>query len=131
MNESQKMKEKDMRRWRYAIAAGPLAVALATASMARADHLPDGDSARGETLFNGPCIACHGPDGTGTIPGVPDFTKDGGPLSKPDDVLFAHMRDGFQSGGGMAMPPKGGNPSLTEQDLVDLLAYMRKAFGGE
>jgi disulfide bond formation protein DsbB len=26
---------------------------------------------------------------------------------------------------GVAMPPKGGNPSLSDQDLLDIISYMR------
>jgi cytochrome c1 len=26
---------------------------------------------------------------------------------------------------GMAMPPKGGNPDLTDQDLTDIIAFLR------
>lgn len=31
----------------------------------------------------------------------------------------------------MAMPPMGGNPDSTEQDMADVLAYMRKEFQKE
>ena len=84
----------------------------------------------GEALFMGTCMACHGTDGTGMIPGTPDFTDPSGPLSKTDEVLMSHIMNGFQSPGSpMAMPPKGGNPSLNEDDVKAILAYMRKAFG--
>jgi cytochrome c5 len=26
---------------------------------------------------------------------------------------------------GVAMPPKGGNPAMSEQDIADIVAYMR------
>ncbi|MFH1820201.1 MAG: cytochrome c, partial [Pseudomonadota bacterium] len=29
---------------------------------------------RGQAVYNGTCIACHGSDGTGSLPGVPDLT---------------------------------------------------------
>jgi cytochrome c5 len=80
----------------------------------------------GKALFESACIACHGADGTGTIPGVPDLTEPGGRLAQPDAVLLGHVRDGIQTpGSSMAMPPKGGNPNLTDQDIARLVDYMK------
>lgn len=84
---------------------------------------------RGQALYNGTCIACHGSDGTGSLPGVPDLTGKTGLLSQDDAVLLGRMTDGFQSpGSSMAMPAKGGNPALTDADLRAVLKYMRNAF---
>ena len=87
------------------------------------------DVIRGKAVYEGSCIACHGADGTGSLPGVPDLTAPGGALTKSDAVLMDHVIDGFQGPGTpMAMPPKGGNPALTEQDVRDVLTYMRREF---
>lgn len=83
----------------------------------------------GQLVYNGTCIACHGSDGTGSLPGVPDLTGKTGLLSQDDAVLLGRMADGFQSpGSSMAMPPKGGNPALTDADLSAVLKYMRNEF---
>jgi len=75
-------------------------------------------------------VACHGADGTGLMPGVPDFTAADGPLSKPADLLLQHISDGFQSPGSpMAMPAKGGNPALNEADIRAVLGYVKGRFG--
>jgi len=88
------------------------------------------DSGRGAEIYAQTCVACHGADGRGTLPGVPDFTSKSGPLSKGDSVLLQHITDGFQTPGSvMAMPPKGGNPDLTEDDVIDVLYYIRGKFG--
>jgi len=88
-----------------------------------------GAGSSGKALFEGTCIACHGAGGAGAIPGVPNLTQANGRLAQPDSVLGKHILEGFQSPGSpMAMPPKGGNPSLTEQDVARLLAYMRATF---
>ncbi len=31
----------------------------------------------------------------------------------------------------MAMPPKGGNPSLSDDDIHAVIAYLRQAFAGK
>jgi mono/diheme cytochrome c family protein len=89
-----------------------------------------GDAANGEDLYNGSCIACHGPGGVGVeglgkpwvgsefINGSTDeelveFLKVGRPVDDPANTT------------GIAMMPRGGNPSLTDDDLKDLVAYMR------
>lgn len=87
-------------------------------------------AAPGQAVYEGTCIACHGADGKGVLPGVPDLTDPKGPLSKSDDVLIKHIIDGFQSASSpMAMPPKGGNPALTREDIEAVLRYMREVFG--
>lgn len=88
-----------------------------------------GDPDRGAAVFNGTCIACHGSDGSGSFPGVPDLTEKTGPLSQDDAVLLKRMADGFQvPGSPMGMPPRGGDPALTDADLEAVLKYMREEF---
>ncbi|MBX3646355.1 MAG: c-type cytochrome [Rhodocyclaceae bacterium] len=83
----------------------------------------------GQSIYEGTCIACHGSDGQGAIPGVPDFTDPAGRLTQSDDVLRKHVREGFQSPGSpMAMPPGGGNQDLTDQNISDVLSYLRATF---
>ncbi|HFD79028.1 MAG TPA: c-type cytochrome [Gammaproteobacteria bacterium] len=84
----------------------------------------------GKDIYSQTCIACHGADGKGVLPGVPDFTRKDGRLSKPDATLLKHVTEGFQSPGSpMAMPPKGGNSSLTEGDLKNVIEYLHQEFG--
>lgn len=83
----------------------------------------------GKQIYNQTCIACHGADGTGGLPGVPNFTNKSSPLVKTDDVLLKHIIDGFQTPDSlMAMPPKGGNPDLSKKDVQKTLIYIRKQF---
>lgn len=104
----------------------------AAALLAGTAFADEPDVANGKRIYQQTCIACHGPDGTGTLPGTPDFTEAGGRLSQPEDVLVRHVLEGFRSPGSpMAMPPKGGNSSLTEDDVEDVLAYIRQTFKRE
>ncbi len=84
----------------------------------------------GREIYQQTCVACHGADGKGTVPGAPDFNRKDGRLSKSDDELMNSLLHGLQSPGSpMAMPPKGGNAQLTEEDLRRVLDYLREAFG--
>lgn len=90
-----------------------------------------GDAEKGQAIYSQSCAACHGPDGKGGLPGAPDLSAKDGVLKSSDSVLTDRITNGYQSKGSpMAMPPKGGNSSLTAQDISDVLAYMRKRFGG-
>lgn len=84
----------------------------------------------GELIYQSACVACHGVDGAGALPGVPDLTIAGGPLELDDDVLLRRTVEGFQSPGSpMAMPPRGGNPELGDEDLKAAIRHMRQRFG--
>ncbi len=88
------------------------------------------DSAAGKALYSQTCIACHGANGKGTIPGVRDFTVSDGPLSKSDEELVTSITDGVATpGAALTMPAKGGNPALTPADILSLIAYLRAEFG--
>lgn len=101
---------------------GAFVLAAAQLSTARADD-------RGKIVYEKSCVTCHGANGKGALPGVPDMTAKGGMLSLSDAVLVKRMTEGFQSPGSpMPMPPKGGNASLTEEDLKQALSYMKREF---
>ena len=88
------------------------------------------EGSSGKDTYNQTCVSCHGANGKGAFPGVPNFTNGNSPLSKSDDVLIDHITNGFQSPGApMAMPPKGGNPNLSRSGIRAVLEYIRKAFG--
>ena len=91
---------------------------------------PAGDAAKGEELFNATCIACHGQGGVGieglgkSIP-ESEFVR-----GKSDEELLAFIKVGRPTSDpenttGVDMPPKGGNPALTDEDIMDIIAYFR------
>ncbi len=84
----------------------------------------------GSDVYNQTCVACHGNNGKGTVPGAPNFTRSDGVLSQSDETLFNHIKLGFKSpGSAMAMPPKGGNMSLTDSDIKAVVEYLQETFG--
>ena len=82
-----------------------------------------GTAADGKALYATTCVACHGANGKSAIPGVADL---GTSMAKSDVQLIASILNGYQSKGSpMAMPPKGGNPTLTDADAAALVVYLR------
>lgn len=83
----------------------------------------------GEAIYNQTCVACHGANGKGTVPGAPDFTKKRGVMYQSDTVLLDHILNGFQSAGSpLEMPAKGANDALTIADLKNVMDYLHQNF---
>ncbi|MFZ0547190.1 MAG: cytochrome c [Candidatus Promineifilaceae bacterium] len=89
-----------------------------------------GDPIAGDTLFHTTCFACHGDDATG-LPGQgKDLTTSTFVRGLTDQELVEFVTNGRRitdplNTTGVDMPPKGGNPAFTEQDLYDIVAYIR------
>lgn len=94
---------------------------------------PTGDAVAGESLFV-TCAACHGPDGTGLEGLGKDLTNSAFLAERTDAEMVAFLEVGRRADDpdndtGVDMPPKGGNPALSEQDLYDVIAYLRSIPG--
>ena len=85
--------------------------------------------AHGEQLFI-VCTACHGPDGRG-LPGLgKDLVAGEFATTATDEELHALILNGRPIWDAanttmVDMPPKGGNPALTEEDIDAIIAYIR------
>ena len=90
---------------------------------------PEGPE-EGKKIFLQSCAACHGQDARG-IAGLGKDLVDGDFVQQLDDeVLIAFIERGRSATDslnttGVPMPPKGGNPTLTRQDISDIVAYLR------
>ncbi len=89
-----------------------------------------GTPAMGKTKFEGTCASCHGMDAKG-LPGlgkdltISTFAKG---LSDPDLLLFVTKGRPATDPANTTkvdMPPRGGNPALKDQDLADIISYVR------
>jgi mono/diheme cytochrome c family protein len=89
-----------------------------------------GNPAAGKAKFEQVCIACHGADAEGK-PGLgKDLTTSTFAKGLSDADLIAFIAKGRDTSDplnttGVAMPPRGGNLNFTDQDLADIVAYIR------
>mgnify|MGYP000892817752 FL=1 len=89
-----------------------------------------GDPARGKAGFDSTCVSCHGPDATGIVGLGKDLTTSEWTRSQADAELILFLTKGRPASDalnttGVDMPPRGGNPALKDQDLADIVAYVR------
>ena len=109
---------------------GALLIAACGSSTPPPTPTPFGDPVAGKTKFEGTCAVCHGPDAKGIAGLGKDLTTStfAKGLSDPDLAAFVIKgRDPSDPANttGIAMPPRGGNPALTDEDLADIVAYIR------
>ena len=97
--------------------------AMASASETAVDADP------GKTIYEGLCFSCHG---TG-LPAIPQFGKVEDwtdRIAQGNALLYERAITGFVGASGMAMPPKGGNTSLSDDEVraaVDHMVLNRQA----
>jgi disulfide bond formation protein DsbB len=89
-----------------------------------------GDAANGQKIYSQLCIACHGPQGKGVQGLGKDLTTSTFVAEKSDMELVDFIKVGRDPGDplnttGVAMPPKGGNPALDDQDIADIVSFVR------
>lgn len=107
-----------------AAAAEKPAEAAAAAPAATAQAAAGGDE-KGKKTFDGTCYVCHA---TGAA-GAPKFGDAGawGPrIAQGKDMLYKHALEGFMGQAGM-MPPRGGRPDLSDDDVKAAVDYMAAA----
>lgn len=92
--------------------------------------LAEGDAVAGEPLFQSTCSACHGPDAKGLPALGKDLTTSEFTQNSSDQELLDFVKVGRPVGDpentqGIDMPPKGGNPALSDEDILNIIAYVR------
>ena len=109
--------------------AAPAAAEQAVPATAVAEAAA-GDAAHGEEIFNQSCVACQGAGGVGVENLGKDMTASDFIAGLSDEELVAFIKAGRDTSDplnttGVAMPVKGGNPALSDADLLDVVAYVR------
>jgi len=89
-----------------------------------------GDGGEGEALYSATCASCHGPDATGLDGLGKDISGTAFVVDTSTDELVALVKAGRPSSDpdnttGIDMPPKGGNPSLSDEDLAAIVVYLK------
>jgi cytochrome c5 len=88
-----------------------------------------GDVAEGQELFNATCATCHGQDANNPSVGK-DLKNNTFVQDNSDAELVAFVKKGRPASDpanttGTDMPAKGGNPSLSDEDLESIAAYLK------
>ena len=91
---------------------------------------PKGDAVAGEPLFQSTCSACHGPDAKGLPNLGKDLTTSEFLIGSTDDEMLEFVKIGRpidhpDNTQGVDMPPRGGNPALSDDDILNIIAYLR------
>jgi cytochrome c6 len=94
-----------------------LTILLLIAGLFPANPVLAADMARGQRIYMGHCVSCHGPRGLSFSPSTPSFAKGEG-LMQPDMVLMQTIKNGRNG-----QPPFFG--ILKDQEILDSLAYIR------
>jgi cytochrome c551/c552 len=95
--------------------------------VALAETGPAPGSRAGEQVYQSVCKTCH----ESGLAGAPKFGDKAAwvtPIALGYNVLIQHAINGLQRNG-KVMPPKGGNPDLTDTEVARAVAYMANAAG--
>jgi len=90
--------------------------------------------ASGDKIFHTLCVACHGKGGVGIQGNGKALVDNAFIRSLDDDGLLAFIRQGRapsdpKNTTGIQMPPKGGNPAMSDDDILDVISYLRSLRG--
>jgi disulfide bond formation protein DsbB len=89
-----------------------------------------GSAAKGQLVYSSSCVYCHGESGKGLPNLGKDLTTSEFVAGQTDRQLIDFIKRGRMPNDpanttGMPMPPSGGNAGLSDQDLANVVAYIR------
>ncbi|MGE0485162.1 MAG: cytochrome c5 family protein [Gammaproteobacteria bacterium] len=94
----------------------------ATAEPATEATTASADSGRGKEVYDAACFVCHTPGAAGA-PKFGDAAAWVSRIEKGKDTLYHSAINGFMGSAGM-MPPKGGRPDFSDDDVKAAVDYM-------
>ncbi len=113
------------------IASPPASPEIQPSSPPSLPAMEPGNKEKGRGLYRGTCASCHGPAGQG-MPGLgKDMRNSKFIQERQEPELVEFLKAGRLptdplSTTGRLMPPRGGNPALTDQDLADIAAFVKE-----
>ena len=109
-------------------ALAPEAVAARIQPVGRVEFGDAGGAAReaksGEEVYKTVCMVCH-QTGVANAPKLGDKAAWKAPLAQGQEQLVQHAISGVR-----AMPPRGGNPDLTDLEIARAVVHMANQAGG-
>lgn len=108
----------------YAGATGAAAQAAAVASAAAsaAAQVAYGGTTDGAVIYNNLCAGCH-TSGAGMAPKL-ETAAWTARIAQGADTLHKHAIEGYTGPGGGIMPAKGGNPALSDEQVIATVDWM-------
>ncbi len=110
--------------------ASPKQAASARPSVAKKTPIV-GSAAKGKELFQENCTTCHGMQGQGVPHLGADLETNKFIAHSSDAQVVTFIEEGRSANDPLntmhvAMPPKGGDPAVTTQDIYDIVAFLRQ-----
>ena len=102
--------------------AAAQAAAAAAAAAKAAGQVAYGGTTDGAVIYQNLCGACH-TNGVGKAPTL-DHSHWDASIAQGNDTLYKHAIEGFTGPDGGIMPPRGGNPSLTDEQVRATVDWM-------
>ncbi|WP_049623912.1 c-type cytochrome [Frateuria defendens] len=93
------------------------------AAKAAASQVAYGGSTDGKTIYDNLCHACH-TAGVAGAPKLGDKAAWGPRIAQGLATLVKHATEGYKGPDGNVMPPKGGNPALTDEQVKNAVQWV-------
>ncbi|UGB38250.1 c-type cytochrome [Frateuria soli] len=93
------------------------------AAKAAASQVAFGGSTDGKTIYEGLCHSCH-TAGVAGAPKLGDKAAWAPRIAQGIDTLVKHAIEGYHGPDGNFMPPKGGMPSLTDEQVANTVKWI-------
>ena len=105
-----------------ATGAAQQAAAVAAATAKAAAQVAYGGTTDGAVIFQNLCTGCH-TSGAGGAPTM-DRAHWASRIAQGKDTLHKHAIEGYTGPDGGIMPPRGGNPALTDEQVIATVDWM-------
>ncbi len=93
------------------------------AAKAAASQVAYGGTTDGKAIYDHLCTSCHA-SGVAGAPKTGDKGMWGPRLAQGIDTLVKHAIEGYHGPDGNFMPPKGGNPALTDEQVTNAVHWL-------